>query len=377
MSGSPSDEYRRTFSPDSASLAGLEISSTGSVSGGSGLGALARQLSNEFGVTADGGPSRMWWLRHHGQRGDSTGDRSTDPNVVLSVSSHEDLNTNASDAEVALLPLSMDHESESSFTVRIPQDVESHQSSVDIEHVDDGTSLLMIEAAKNADSGPITALLRVGMVDVASTPLATTPALRLSLMGDVHRGHSQDSLTLGNYGADRASASSASTGDATDNDHDHDGGHNDDDNDDNDNDNEEEEVEEEEEEDSTLPPLRVMSSSSQQTRSSGGLLRPQSVPHSAAMTEATRSSYMTNDTGTASRISGLSDFPVPPNQTVVSLDRVEVLKSYFANDTQEPSEPAGQDAPAAAAMPLEEPSLAGPSQPSRERSSADGEPEHH
>jgi hypothetical protein len=164
-------------------------------------------------------------------------------------------------------------------------------------------------------------------------------------MGDVHRGPSQDSLTLGNYDDDDdrpTSASSTSTGDATDNDHDHDGGG----------------EEGEEEEDSTLPLLVDPSS----------LLGPQSaVPLSATMT---RSSYTTNDTGTASRISGLSDFPVPPNQTVVSLDRVQVLKSYFGNDPHA-QVPAGQEATetpaaAAAAMRLQQPSLAGPSQPSRE-----------
>ncbi len=147
----------------------------------------------------------------------------------------------------------------------------------------------------------ITELLRVGTVGAASTPLATTPALRLSFVGDVHRGRSQDSLILGNYDADRATASSTYTADATDNDDDDDDDG--DDGDDNDN----------EEEDSTLPPLLVVPSIR------GSVLEPQSVPHSAAMTDATRSSYMTNDTA-ASRISGLSDFPLPPNQTVVSLD---------------------------------------------------------
>jgi hypothetical protein len=121
MSGSPmSDEQRRTFSRDSASL--------GSVSGGSGLATLARQLSNEFGVTGGGGggPSRMWWLQHHhGQRGG--GPKSS--------------NSDYSDTEAALLPLSMPQPSEGSFTVRIPQDVESHRSSVlERSEMDDGTS---------------------------------------------------------------------------------------------------------------------------------------------------------------------------------------------------------------------------------------------
>lgn len=310
-SGTPSDEHRRTFSRDTASLAGLEVSSTGSISSGSGLAALTRQLSNEFGTKQDATsgltdiPSRMWWLRGTGSR--------TDPNAVLStmsdVYSNSDLNTNRSDPDATLLPLSMHQslhpQSEGSFTVRVPQDVESHISSVsEIEHVDDE-------------------LLRVGTVGAASTPLATTPMHRLSFVCDVHRGPSEDILPLGNYDDDdddRASASSTSTADATDNDdddEDHLGGVNDEYTDDDDEDGEG---------DSTLPPLLVVS-----TLRGSALLDPQSVPHSA-MTEATRSSYMTNDTATASCISGLSDFPAPPNQTVVALDRVEVLKSYFGDD---------------------------------------------
>ncbi|KAI9431937.1 hypothetical protein H4582DRAFT_1214123 [Lactarius indigo] len=348
-----SDDHRRTFSRDTAaSLAGLEISSTGSVSGNSGLAALTRQLGNEFGVVQDttDDPSQMWWARSGGQRGGRT-----DTNVASSTMSNS---TNPSDSDAAFLPLSLHqsahHQSQGSLTVGIPQDVESHTSSVlersEMEAVDDG-------------------LLRVGTVGAASTPLATTSTLRLSFVGDVHRGRSQDSLTLGNYEANRASASSTSTADATDNDDDEDG---------NGNDNEEEE-EAEAERHSTLPPLLVVPS----MRAS--VAEPQSVPHSAATTDATRSSYMTNDTGTASRISGLSDFPVPPNQTVVSLDRVQVLKSYFAgDDAHAPSrrasqidDPAGKAAAvAAAAMRLEQPSLAGPSQSSRKRS-ADGEHELH
>ncbi|KAH8983763.1 hypothetical protein EDB92DRAFT_1889742 [Lactarius akahatsu] len=357
-SRTPSDDHRRTFSRDTgASLAGLEISSTGSVSSNGGLAALTRQLGNEFGVVQDttDDPSQMWWTRSGGQRGSRT-----DPNVAFSTMSdlysNSDLNTNPSDSDAALLPLSLHqsahHQSQGSLTVRIPQDVESQPSSVlgrsEMEAVDDE-------------------LLRVRTVGAASTPLATTPALRLSFVGDVHRGRSQDSLTLGNYQADRASASSTSTADATDND-----------DDDNGNDNEEEVEEAEAEEDPALLPLLVVPSMR------GSVLGPQSVPHSATTTDATRSSYMTNDTG-ASRISGLSDFPVPPNQTVVSLDRVEVLKSYFAGDdahapnrsTSQIDDPAGKAAAvAAAAMRLEQPSLAGPSQSSRERS-ADGEPELH
>jgi hypothetical protein len=130
MSGTPSDEQRRTFSRDTAS------SLAGSVSGGSGLATLARQLSNEFGVT-DGGPSRMWWLRHH--HGPRTGGR-TDPNVAHS-SMSSNSNSNASDTDAALLPLSMHQQSESSFTVRIPQDVESRTSSVlERSEINDGAS---------------------------------------------------------------------------------------------------------------------------------------------------------------------------------------------------------------------------------------------
>ena len=162
MSGTPSDEHRRTFSRDTGSLAGLEVSSTGSISSGSGLAALTRQLGNEFGVIQDttggltDGPSRMWWVRYGGQRGDGSSSR-TDPNVVLStmssdLHSNSDSNTNPSDPDAALLPLSLHqsphHQSEGSLTVRIPQDVESHSSSVlersEIEGVDDGASALSV-----------------------------------------------------------------------------------------------------------------------------------------------------------------------------------------------------------------------------------------
>ena len=139
-SGTPSDEqHRRTFSRDE-----------GSISGGSGLATLARQLSNEFGVTGGGGPSRMWWLRHHhGQRGGDDDD-GTGPNVMFSsMSSTSDSNTNASDTDAALLPLSMREQSEGSLTVRIPQDVESQRSSVlERSEMDDGASWSCPNAAK-------------------------------------------------------------------------------------------------------------------------------------------------------------------------------------------------------------------------------------
>ena len=177
----------------------------------------------------------------------------------------------------------------------------------------------------------------------------------------MHRGPSQDSLTPANYDDDRASASSTYTADATDNDDDDDVGGVDDDYSD----------DEDGEGDSTLPPLLVLS-----THRGSGLLDPQSVPQSA-MTEMTRSSYMTNDTATVSCISGLSDFPVPPTQTIVSPDRVEVLKSYFGDDANPPMvvsrRVSGIDGPEEfddrtppAVMRLEEPPLAGPSQASRE-----------
>src|SRR6266404_9456448 len=149
-------------------------------------------------------------------------------------------------------------------------------------------------------------LLRIGTVGVASTPLATTPAHRLSFAGDVHRGRSQDALVLD---AGRTNSTSICSVTATHNDTDED---DEDEDDSKDDDDDEEEEQEEEDTTTTLPQLLVISTS----------LRPndpqQSVPQSAAITEATtrsRSSYMTNDTGTNSRISGLSDFPVPPNQT--------------------------------------------------------------
>ena len=210
----------------------------------------------------------------------------------------------------------------------------------------------------------------MGTVGVSSTPLATTPALRVSFMGEVQRGHSRDSFTLGNYNANRATAFSMSTGGATNNDHDHDGGHNND-NDNNGNDNDNDEVMDV---DSAIPPLLTAAASSSSTRGSGLLLGPQSVPHSAAITDATRSSYMTNNTSTASRISGLSDFPVPPNQTVVSLDRVEVLKSYFGGSDGDGAQAQAQAQPQVSASPE-----AGPSQPllPRERSADGHEPELH
>ena len=168
-------------------------------------------------------------------------------------------------------------------------------------------------------------LLRLRTVDVASTPLETTTVHRPSFVCDVHSAPSQ---SPNNDDHDRASVvSSTYTADATDNDDDDAGGVNDD---------EEYTDDEEGEGDSTLPPLLVLSTH----RGSGGHLEPPSAPYSAA-TATTRSSYMTNDTATASCISGLSDFPVPPTQTIVSLDRVEVLQSHFGDNDDDGGVPAG------------------------------------
>lgn len=129
--GSPSDEYRRTFSCDTSSFAGLDVSSAGggSIAGGSGLAALTRQLSNEFGAATDG----RWWLR----RGAGAGEGAVLSDVY---SNSEDMNTE--DPDTTLLPLSLHQSlhppSEGSFTTRIPQDVESHISSViEMDPVDD------------------------------------------------------------------------------------------------------------------------------------------------------------------------------------------------------------------------------------------------
>ena len=137
--GSPSEEYnnRRTFSSacDTSSFAGLDVSSAGGASivgGGSGLAALTRQLSNEFGAATT--TDSRWWLRRAGAAGEG---------AVLSdvYSNSEDMNTDLDDA-TTLLPLSMHRSlhppSEGSFTTRIPQDVESHVSSVlEMDPIDD------------------------------------------------------------------------------------------------------------------------------------------------------------------------------------------------------------------------------------------------
>lgn len=126
----------------------------------------------------------------------------------------------------------------------------------------------------------------MGMIEAVSTPAATVSTHRLSFIGDVHKGYSQESLQSGSAG---------------------------------------------DEEHPRLPPLLTASSLHQGSRTS---LLPPAI-HSAA-TEVTRSSYQTDGshgTGT-SRISGLSEFPAPPTQTIVSSDRVELLKSYFGGEAR-------------------------------------------
>jgi hypothetical protein len=122
----------------------------------------------------------------------------------------------------------------------------------------------------------------MGTVEAVSTPAATAPTHRLSFIGDVHGGYSQESLQ------------SAGAGD---------------------------------EEHPLLPPLLTASPLHQGSRASS--LLPAAIQ--SATTEVTRTSYQTDGTGT-SRISGLSDFPAPPTQTIVSSDRVELLKSYFGGE---------------------------------------------
>jgi hypothetical protein len=137
----------------------------------------------------------------------------------------------------------------------------------------------------------------MGTVEAISTPPATVPPMyRLSFMGDVHGGFSQESLSLS-----RPQSHSQLQVDATAN----------------------------SDSSSSLferPPLLTASSIPPPSRSSRGSFLPAGLP--SATTEVTRSSYLTDGTG-ASRISGLSDFPVPPSQTLVPSDRVEILKSYF------------------------------------------------
>jgi hypothetical protein len=185
----------------------------------------------------------------------------------------------------------------------------------------------------------------MGTVEAISTPSAVVPPMyRLSFMGDVHGGFSQESLSL-------PRSQSQLHLDATPNN----------------------------DSSSSLfeRPSLLMASSifiPRQSGSSRGSLPPAGLP--SATTEVTRSSYLTDGTG-ASRISGLSEFPVPPSQTVVPSDRVGILKSYF--DDGSGSDGSGNiqsrpvssliDRPAGAsgAARSQRPSLVGPSRLSESR----------
>ena len=149
----------------------------------------------------------------------------------------------------------------------------------------------------------------MGMVEAVSTPAATVSTHRLSFMGDVHRGYSRESLQSG--GAD-------------------------------------------DEEHPRFPPL-LTASPLHGSRTS----LPAAI-HSAT-TEVTRSSYQTDGTGT-SRISGLSDFPAPPTQTIVSSDRVELLKSYFGGEAH--SRPISQTIGSSRSAPAPAPASSVSSSPS-------------
>ena len=140
----------------------------------------------------------------------------------------------------------------------------------------------------------------MGTVEAITTPSATVPpTYRLSFIGDVHGVASQESLSIS-----RSQSQSQLQVDARTNNN----------------------------SSASLleppPPLLMATSTgtSSRRRSSRSSLLPAGLP--SATTEVTRSSYLTDGTG-ASRISGLSEFPAPPSQTVVPSDRVELLKSYF------------------------------------------------
>jgi hypothetical protein len=142
----------------------------------------------------------------------------------------------------------------------------------------------------------------MGTVEAITTPSATVPpTYRLSFSGDVHGRISQESLFTSRS---RSRSRSQLRVDAT------------------------------AKNDSSVslleppPPLPMAPSTgtSPRRRSSRSSLLPSGLP--SATTEVTRSSYLTDGTG-ATRISGLSEFPAPPSQTVVPSDRVELLKSYF------------------------------------------------
>ena len=302
-SRTPSSEHRRVLSRDGGSLTGADAGSNSRVSGGSGFTSLTRQLSIELegiqdmrnldgagGSQGSGSSPRMWGLRYGGLRGGDASGTRTDPNTVLSVATDSEMNS----LYATTLPLSLhqnlDGQSGGLLTINVPQDVDSRTSSVldrseaeDVQH--DGTVLIPSLSLQIADCfGDTEVVLRMGTVEAVATPIATTPEYRLSFTGIVQGGRSQDSLL-------RASA---------------------------------------DEERSTSSSMLMPSPIPQGSRSS---LLPAALP--SATTEVTRSSYLTDGTGT-SRISGLSDFPAPPTQTVVSSDRVEILKSYFGDARSRP-----------------------------------------
>jgi len=336
------------YSRDTGSLMGVDTSSNRRVSGGSGLTILTRQLSSELDAIQDihrlevtggshGNPPHMWGLRYGGLRGDDGMGSRTDPNAVLSIASESDMNS----PNAAMLPLSL-HQNlgHQSLTIHIPQDVASQTSSVlgrsEMEDIDHDGTPKPISHHINFGSTDHYALdnklemLRMGTIEAVSTPAATVPTHRLSFAGDVHRGPGS-----------QVSLQSSAVDD---------------------------------EEHPLLPPMLVMSDLRHGSRTS---LLPAAFP--SATTDVTRSSYQTDGTGT-SRISGLSDFPAPPTQTVVSSDRVELLKSYFGADAQ--SRPVSQTGDASKAEPapvssslssspssrLQRPALGGPSRVSHERS---------
>ena len=329
-SRTPSGEHRRVLSRETTNgggnggpSTGQDASSSSPVSGsvGSGLSALARQLSNEWEGSGGGllgsSPPQVWGLRYGELMGNDGMGSGTDPNAVLSITSDSEMNTNSPGAGTTTLPFSL-HRSfglseGSSLIAPIPQDVESRptssmmdRSEMEGDHDDDrasGSLLLLTRFWNHADrlfSSDNVGLLRMGTVEAITTPSATVPpTYRLSFTGDVHGGLSQESLSISRsqsqsqlqVGATTNNNSSASL---------------------------------------LEPPLPLLAASSTgmspRRRSSRSSLLPAGLP--SATTEVTRSSYLTDGTG-ASRISGLSDFPAPPSQTVVPSDRVELLKSYF------------------------------------------------
>lgn len=75
-------------------------------------------------------------------------------------------------------------------------------------------------------------------------------------------------------------------------------------------------------------PLSAVSSSKSEARIRSGLQPP--------LTDGTRSSYIT--TSTMSRMSGLSDFPVPPKDVIVD-HRTSLLSTFFAEANDRPPMP--------------------------------------